>query len=82
MMRCYLCACKIKNNYETCDCCQHNYCYDCYSRIEYFFINMPDDVKEDMLGFVNYNSLICPCSCDNGHICLTPNQMDDFIDSF
>lgn len=82
MVRCYLCDCRLKDNYEQCECCEHQFCYDCYSRIENFFINMPDHIKEEMLCEHRYNSIICPCSCDNGYICLNPHQMEDFLNEF
>ena len=82
MVQCYLCDCRLKDDYEQCECCVHQFCPKCYRRIENFFISMPDEHRDPIYERNGYNSLICPCSCDDSCYCLTPDQMDDYMSSF
>lgn len=81
MKRCYLCDCRLGKDYEQCVCCEHFFCYDCYSSIEDYFNGMPCDIQDELLGGQRYNSIICPCACDNSFICLSPSQMSDYVNS-
>lgn len=81
-MHCYLCDCRIKKNYNQCECCTHQFCNSCYSRIERFFIDMPDIHRDPIFDRHGYVSKLCPCSCEDSYICLMPCQMDDYLSGF
>lgn len=80
MNRCYLCDCKLKHNIEQCECCDHEFCFNCWDRIQYVIINMPFELQEEYLTN-GPNFMYCPCSLDSGRTCLSSRQMDYVLSS-